>query len=340
MNSLMLDVESFELTAQEKEILEHPMVGGVILFTRNYHDPEQLIHLTQSIRLAANRPILIAVDHEGGRVQRFREGFSPIPAMRSLKVAPDESTPKTVCTEMGWLMASEVLASGIDISFAPVLDLDGISDVITNRAFHSVPDKVIELASYFINGMKQAGMKTTGKHFPGHGSVKADSHIAAAIDNRDKQSIFEKDLKVFAELIQANKLDALMPAHVIYPQLDDKPAGFSPFWLQSILKQQLGFKGVIFSDDLSMQAANIAGDYIGKAEAALSAGCDMILACNNAKGAISILDQHQALQAWISPKSVSKVQALINQKPVSFNELKQTDRWRQANRLAKSFLVD
>ncbi|MCU4676498.1 beta-N-acetylhexosaminidase [Catenovulum sp. 2E275] len=337
MTALMLDLVGQEVSQEEREILAHPMVGGLILFSRNFHDVEQLTHLTDCIRQAAKKPILIAVDHEGGRVQRFREGFSPIPAMRDLKQTHPQYSTEQVCQQMGWLMAAEVQSVGIDMSFAPVLDLDGISDVITNRSFHSNPDKVIELASYFIQGMKQAGMKACGKHFPGHGSVKADSHIAAAIDERSAEEIFSRDLKVFELIIQTELLDAVMPAHVIYSQLDDKPAGFSAYWLQTILKQQLNFNGVIFSDDLSMEAASIAGDYVGKAQAALSAGCDMVLACNNSKGAISILDAHQQLKDWIHTDTNKKVQALFSRADFNLAQLQQNSLWQQANRLACSF---
>lgn len=232
-------------------------------------------------------------------------------------------------------MASEMQSVGIDLSFAPVLDLNGISEVIMNRAFHSQSDKVIELAGAFIRGMKQAGMKATGKHFPGHGSVKADSHIAAPIDSRSKNTIFSQDMQVFSSLIAQNDLDAIMPAHVIYSQVDDKPAGFSPHWLQHILKEKLDFNGVIFSDDLSMQAANIAGDYVGKAQAALSAGCDMILACNNRSGAVQILDAYQTLQTFIKPSSDKKIKALLSQYSLNKLQLEQTARWQQANKLAQ-----
>lgn len=331
----MLDLHGCEIDAEEKEILQHPMVGGLILFSRNFDNVKQLTELTRHIKKTAKRPILIAVDQEGGRVQRFRQGFSPIPAMHDLHKAHLYQTTAELCTEMGWLMASEVQSVGIDISFAPVLDLNGISEVITNRAFHSQNDKVIEYAGAFIQGMKQAGMKTTGKHFPGHGSVQADSHIAAPIDSRSKQVLFEQDMQVFSSLIKQNELDAIMPAHVIYSMVDDKPAGFSSIWLQQILKQQLGFKGVIFSDDLSMQAANIAGDYVGKAQAALSAGCDMILACNNREGAVQILDAHQHLNKVINQDSEQKINALLSQARFNKAELEQTERWQQANKLAQ-----
>lgn len=335
MSALMLDLHGCEIDAEETEILQHPMVGGLILFSRNFDNVKQLTELTRQIKKTAKQPILIAVDQEGGRVQRFRQGFSPIPAMHDLHKAKLSLNTTQLCTEMGWLMASEMQSVGIDLSFAPVLDLNGISEVIMNRAFHSQTDKVIEFASAFIQGMKQAGMKATGKHFPGHGSVKADSHIAAPIDTRPEHVIFSQDMQVFSSLIAQNDLDAIMPAHVIYSQVDDKPAGFSPHWLQHILRKNLAFNGVIFSDDLSMQAANIAGDYVGKAQAALSAGCDMILACNNRSGAVQILDQHQTLQAYINKNSDEKIKALLSQYSLNKTQLEQTARWQQANRFAQ-----
>lgn len=292
MGPVMLDVSSYELTRVEREVLDHPLVGGVILFTRNYHDQRQLLELVSQIRLSARNDLLIAVDHEGGRVQRFRQGFSKIPAMGTLysTAASDLEKASAYAKSIGWLMAAELLAFDIDISFAPVLDIHGNSDVIGDRSFHQQPEVIIQLASQFIQGMHQAGMKGTGKHFPGHGNVKEDSHVAIPIDNRSPELIFNHDMRIFAEIQQMGLLDAVMPAHVIYAQVDDKPAGFSAVWIREHLRNKLNFDGVVFSDDLSMQGAAQIGDYPERAKAALSAGCDMVLACNNAEGAIKILD--------------------------------------------------
>lgn len=331
MKPLILDVKSFELDPEEKEILQHPFVGGIILFSRNFHDVAQLDALVKSIRKQAPN-LLISVDHEGGRVQRFRDGFSQIPAMASLsKVGQIGLDVKSTCQEMGWLMAAELLALNIDISFAPVLDLNRISDVIGSRSFSSEPDEVVELSQYFIYGMKQAGMRTTGKHFPGHGSVKADSHVSAAIDERSSDEIFELDMSVFKQLIQNHQLDAIMPAHVIYPSIDDKPAGFSNIWLQDILRNKLQFNGTIFSDDLSMEAASVAGGYTDKAQAALEAGCDMILACNNIKGAIEIIDANQSLSQFIQSENYL---SSSNHPQISLAALQASARWKAATKIA------
>ena len=289
---LMLDLAGTELTAEEKELLQHPMVGGLIFFTRNYHDAEQITALVTAIRKAATNDILIAVDHEGGRVQRFRDDFTELPAVATLGKRYEDNPAESLqlAQQHGWLMASEVKSVGIDFSFAPVLDLDyGISDVIGERAFHQQADTVAKLAAAYIQGMRDAGMAATGKHFPGHGAIKADSHIAMPVDQRSKEDIFNADVIPFTQLF-AQGLDAVMPAHVIYPQIDAQPSGFSRVWLQDILRQQLNFEGAIFSDDLSMKGASVVGGYTERAEAALDAGCDMILACNDRDGAVEILD--------------------------------------------------
>ena len=292
MGPLMLDVQGTSLTGEDKDLLEHPLVGGLILFTRNYETPEQIFSLTQDIRKVANGNILIAVDHEGGRVQRFRTQFSKIPAMGNLMpfVNNDIDKAKILAKHCGILMALEVQAVGIDISFAPVLDVNGVSDVIGDRAFHSQAKQVTTIAEAFIAGMNIAGMQATGKHFPGHGSVKEDSHFALPIDRREKSAILNFDLQPFKDLIARNSLAALMPAHIIFQQIDEQAVGFSAFWLQQILRKELAFDGVIFSDDLSMAGAACIGGYVERAEAAQQAGCDMLLTCNNRAGVIDVID--------------------------------------------------
>lgn len=292
MGPLMLDVSGYELTHEEIDILDHPLVGGLILFSRNYHDQNQLADLVGHIRSVTRNELLIATDHEGGRVQRFRQGFSKIPAMGSIdrKSAENPQQSEFFCEQFGWLMAAELLAFDIDLSFAPVLDIHGVSAVVGDRSFHRQPEKILQLASAFIQGMHRAGMSATGKHFPGHGNVLEDSHIAMPVDNRDKQDIFELDMAIFQRIHQQGLLDAVMPAHVIYPAVDDLPAGFSEQWIKHILRQDLQFNGVVFSDDLSMQGAVQMGDIVQRAELALAAGCDMVLVCNDPTGTAKVID--------------------------------------------------
>lgn len=284
IGALMLDIAATTLTQEDIELLQAPQVGGVILFARNIESPQQVRDLTDHMR--SIRPdILIAVDQEGGRVQRLRQGFTLLPAMGRFGELY-LTNPVQACAlarQCGWLMATEVLAVGIDFSFAPVLDLNAISDVIGDRAFANNSEHIIALAREFMHGMRQAGMATTGKHFPGHGSVKADSHIAAAIDSRPYEAIYQKDMQTFIQL--QSQLDALMPAHVIYDHVDPNPAGFSPFWIQNVLRQQMQFDGVLFSDDLTMQAAGVVGGADARILAALDAGCDMGLVCNDREAA-------------------------------------------------------
>lgn len=280
IGALMLDITGTTLTQEDIELLSAPQVGGVILFGRNIESPAQVRALTDHMR-QVHPDILIAVDQEGGRVQRLRQGFTLLPAMGKFGelYTRDPQRALELAEKCGWLMATEVLAVGIDFSFAPVLDLNDISDVIGDRSFAQNIQDIIPLAGAFLHGMKRAGMASTGKHFPGHGSVKADSHVAAAIDTRSYAEIQQKDMQTFIQL--QPQLDALMPAHVIYSQVDPNPAGFSEFWIQKVLRQELGFDGVLFSDDLSMQAACVAGDADARIQAALKAGCDMGLVCND-----------------------------------------------------------
>ncbi|MGB1261563.1 MAG: beta-N-acetylhexosaminidase [Cognaticolwellia sp.] len=338
MGPVMLDVQGTSLSQEDKEIIQHPLVGGLIFFTRNYQSAEQIAHLSQQIRTAANKPLLLAVDHEGGRVQRFRDGFSLIPAMGKLWQMADQnlSLAKELATQSAILMALEVQAVGIDISFAPVLDINNISDVIGDRAFHQQPDHVTELADAFISGLHVVGMKATGKHFPGHGSVKADSHIDLPIDNRSKADIFQQDLVPFKQLIAKGKVDALMPAHVIFPDVDSQAVGFSRYWLQNILREQLGFNGVIFSDDLSMQGAASAGGYIERAEAAQGAGCDMLLLCNNRQGCIEVLDGANLVS---STNSAARLTKLLKQPNAnnSWLQLNSNQAWQKARQVLSRY---
>src|SRR3990167_9423408 len=276
MMPVILDLLGTEIMPEERELLQHPAVGGVILFTRNYASVPQIKQLCEAIRHSRPTPLLIAVDQEGGRVQRFQEGFTRLPPMGELGKLYDISPEKALKTaeNTAEVMATELRKVGVDISFAPVLDLDkGINSAIGDRAFHHGPKTVAELATAFIRGMRRAGMQATAKHFPGHGSVEVDSHKGMPVDTRTREEIFSKDIKPFRELI-AEGIGGMMPAHILFPEIDNCPVGFSVRWLKDILRKELRFSGTIFSDDLNMEGASFAGDYASRAYAALDAGCD------------------------------------------------------------------
>ena len=282
LGPVMADVAGFALTDAERARLLHPSVGGVILFKRNYENPEQLAALCREIHVLRSPHLLIGVDHEGGRVQRFREGFTPIPPMRAIGEAWDSHPQRArrLARDAGYVIGAELRAAGVDFTFAPVLDLDyGSSGVIGDRAFHRSPQAVTDLAHALVLGLQEAGVSAVGKHFPGHGYVAADSHLAIPVDERGMTDIEFADLMPFRQMIDLG-LAGIMPAHVIYPRVDDQPAGFSRKWLTEILRGQYGFEGVIFSDDLTMEGASGAGGITERAVAALAAGCDMVLVCN------------------------------------------------------------
>lgn len=324
---LMLDIEGVQLTDEDRSLLTEPTVGGLILFSRNFENLAQLQALVAEVRQI--RPdLLIGVDHEGGRVQRFRQSFSRIPPMGRLGELwqQNQELACQVAFSCGWLLASELLAVGIDFSFAPVLDREyGRSQVIGDRAFSDQPQVILALGEQLIDGMHAAGMATTGKHFPGHGYVVADSHVAIPRDDRCQEMICAEDLSIFADLIRQGKLDAIMPAHVIYEQVDSAPAGFSRYWLQEVLRQELGFDGVIFSDDLSMEGAGVAGSYADRAKAALAAGCDMVLVCNSRVGALEVLD-------WLKEQPLAsnpRLQRMQGHKALDWESLQTSLEWKQ-----------
>ena len=334
LGPVMVDIAHTSLSAAEIERLRHPLVGGVILFSRNYESPIQIETLVRDIHALREPRLLVAVDHEGGRVQRFREGFTPLPPAARLGAQYRENPrrAKRLAEACGWLMACELRAVDVDFSFAPVLDLDrGVSRVIGDRAFHSDPEKVADIAHAYMIGMSRAGMAATGKHFPGHGGVEADSHVAVPSDGRSFEDIFAEDVLPFARMIHYG-LAGIMPAHVIYPRVDTQPAGFSRFWLQEVLRRRLEFQGVIFSDDLSMEGAKVAGGVLERAHAALGAGCDMVLVCNDPEGADRVLD---GLGAYDNPASHLRLVRMHGRHAYSRRELEKDERYRQALRMVR-----
>lgn len=283
LGPVMLDIAGLQLSDIEKEVLRHPQVGGVILFGRNFESPEQLTELTLQIRHCREH-LLIAVDHEGGRVQRFKQGFTPIPSMYSLA----QNSPELL-GPAAQLIALELMAVGIDFTFAPVLDrYNSNSQVIGDRAFDDDVGRLTDLASQFIAGLSLEGMAAVGKHFPGHGGVDGDTHTESAVDGRTWREIAASDLKPFVSL--SSKLSGIMPAHVTFPEVCNKPVGFSHHWLRAVLREQMGYRGVVFSDDLSMAAARVVGPPLDRGQAALNAGCDMVLLCNDPESAIALLE--------------------------------------------------
>ncbi|MBF0220035.1 MAG: beta-N-acetylhexosaminidase [Gammaproteobacteria bacterium] len=329
LGPLMIDVAGTTLQAEERERLLHPLVGGVILFSRNYTAYQALVEMVTAIHQLRKNHLLIAVDHEGGRVQRFRDGFTLLPAAAALGEIydHDKRRGKELAQLHGWVMASELRAVGIDFSFAPVLDLNhGLSSVIGDRALSANPQTVATLALQQIAGIKQAGMAAVGKHFPGHGGVTADSHLATASDGRLMADLRDEDLLPFRRCIE-NGLDGIMPAHVIFPQIDAQPAGFSRFWLQQVLRHELQFSGVIFSDDLTMEGASVAGDIIQRSRAALNAGCDMALICNRPDLADKVLD---GLVWQRDPVHAARLARLHGRQPIDRATLQSQPHWRQA----------
>ncbi len=323
---VMLDIEGLTLAPHEHEKLQHPNTGAVILFARNYENPQQVTELIDSIRAVRSGPLLIAVDQEGGRVQRFQNGFTRLPPAASYARAPE------LAESAGWLMASELLAVGVDFSFAPVLDIDcGVSQIIGDRSFSTDAELATQLSSSFRKGMKSAGMAATGKHFPGHGAIALDSHLTLPIDERDLESLRNKDLIPFKQLINEG-LEAVMPAHVLYTQIDANPAGFSKFWIQTILREELNFKGVVFSDDLSMEGAAFAGDFPERAKRAQQAGCDMLLVCNNPAAAQQVLE---ALPVTNDPVRTQRLMSMQGQKRLARTELMNSSLWQETAALIK-----
>lgn len=323
LGPLMLDLDGLTLGKDEVELIKNPHVGGIIFFARNFESREQITALVQSIRDIRSE-LLICVDQEGGRVQRFRAGFTRIPPMQVFGGRLNEGLvgAESLLQNAGWLMASELLACGIDFSFAPVLDIDHSQcEVIADRSFSEKPELATMAADLFIKGMHEAGMPATGKHFPGHGGVLADSHLETPFDERSMEELQCRDLVPFKKL--AKSLDAVMPAHIVFPSIDENAVGFSPFWLQQVLRTELQFNGVIFSDDLSMKGADVAGSYADKARCALHAGCDMVLVCNHREGALEVLDYLSS--ADVVPSS--RLATMAGKAKITWDNLVNSDRW-------------
>ena len=329
LGPVMTGIAGSELDRVESEVLRHPGVGGVILFSRNYRCRRQLRVLCDAIHALRQPPLLIAVDHEGGRVQRFRDGFSALPAAARYGRLHDRDPglARSIARAGGWVMAVELRAAGVDFSFAPVLDLGrGASAAIGDRAFHRDPDVVTTLARAFLAGMRDAEVGGIGKHFPGHGGVAVDSHHALPVDRRSYEDLLLSDLVPF-ERLAASELAGVMPAHVVFECLDDRPAGFSRRWIGDVLRGGLGFEGVVFSDDLDMAAAAVGGDHVDRARAALEAGCDMVLVCNDWPAAVAVVE---GLTTGSDPVRAARMARLHGRGATSFEKLASNASYRSA----------
>ncbi|MCP4490529.1 MAG: beta-N-acetylhexosaminidase [Gammaproteobacteria bacterium] len=336
LGPVMLDIAGTSLDDNDRKRLMHRQVGGVILFSRNYESPEQLNALTKDIHSLRTPKLVIAVDQEGGRVQRFREGFQNIPALARLGDLYEKDSADAIqaAETIAWVMASELLHYGVDVSFSPVLDIGNpISQVIGDRAFHRDPEIITRLANAWIRGMRKAGMEAIGKHFPGHGSVEGDSHHVMPFDRRSFEKIEALDLVPFRRVI-ATHLCGIMMAHVIYDQVDSIAAGYSRRWIHDILRKQLGFDGIIFSDDLTMSGAESVGCYAERAKMTLQAGCDILLVCNNPQGADEVLE---SLGDYHNPTSQIRTIRLHGRPPQGAEDLFNARKWRQATKLLDEF---
>jgi beta-N-acetylhexosaminidase len=326
LGPLMTDFDGVELSTADRELLQHPMIGGVILFSRNYESPEQIRSLTSELHNLRQPKLLVAVDHEGGRVQRFRGRFTQLPPAAVIGDFFDEEPGPALffAQQCGWLMATELRSVGVDFSFAPVLDIrNSKSRIIDDRAFHRDPHKLARIAHAYIKGIHQAGMPAIGKHFPGHGTVVADSHLELPVDDRSYHDISKSDLIPFRLL--ATEIEGIMPAHISYPKIDNEPAGYSSIWINNILRQELGFQGLVFSDDLNMSGAATVGGVRDRADLALRAGCDVILLCNDRPGT------ERLLSSWahkIEPLTQVRLMRMHGKaSSISFDELDDDERW-------------
>jgi beta-N-acetylhexosaminidase len=325
----MLDIEGVSLTPADRDLIREPAVGGVILFARNYESPEQITDLVTRIRALKSPPVLVAVDHEGGRVQRFRDGFSRIPAMRHIGHEYDKNPEAALplARQAGWLIASELRAAGIDLCFAPCVDLDwGVSEIIGDRAFHNKPEVVGELAAAFSRGLRSAGMAAVAKHFPGHGAVIADSHLKLPVDRRDYGLLLD-DMRPYEKLVSNSLVAGVMTAHIVYQDMDRMPAGFSRYWIQNELRSRLGFGGAVFCDDLTMKATEAYGSMRTRAKLALDAGCDMVLVCNDRRAAEQAV---MSLNEYSNPLSQVRLARLHGTGHALRESLRASEIWRVA----------
>jgi beta-N-acetylhexosaminidase len=332
----MVDLKGIALEPDEREMLRHPLVGGVILFSRNYESSGQLSRLIAEVHAIRTPALLVAVDQEGGRVQRFQEGFTRLPSMRALgrRYSGDRGEGIALARRLGWLMAAELRTHSIDLSFAPCVDLDyGVSQAIGDRALHVDAAAVGELAVAFMLGMREAGMAATAKHFPGHGAVAADSHVSLPVDRRDWTDI-AADLLPYRRLI-ANGLSSVMAAHVVFPEVDAMPASLSPHWIQDVLRGELGFQGAVFADDLSMGGAAAYGDIVARAELALAAGCDVLPVCNDRAAVLRLLG---AMRGPIDPVGGLRLARLHGREALGSLALTSDPRWQEGVTAARRCL--
>ncbi|HEY6453977.1 MAG TPA: beta-N-acetylhexosaminidase [Steroidobacteraceae bacterium] len=331
LGPLMIDLVGHAVLPEERDMLAHPLVGGVILFTRNYESPEQLLQLTHDIHAVRTPPLLIAVDHEGGRVQRFRTGFSRLPPARRIGQLfdTDRAAGLSAARSMGWLMAAELRAHGVDLSFAPTVDLDyGLNEAIGDRALHPTAEATAQLAVAYMMGMREAGMAATAKHFPGHGAVVADSHVALPVDRRELADL-DQDLAPYRLLI-SNGLPGVMVAHILLPAEDAAPASLSARWIRGVLRTDLNFPGAIFTDDLSMHAVAVGSSIVERCQCALAAGCDMLLVCNDPASRSRAL---AGLAASPDPASQLRLVRMRGGERLSPEQLRDSQAWGRAQQL-------
>jgi beta-N-acetylhexosaminidase len=330
LGPVMLDIDGVSLTPADRDLLRQPAVGGLILFSRNYESPEQLTRLVDEVRALRSPPPIIAVDHEGGRVQRFRDGFTAIPPMRVIgrQYRTDPKAALALARQAGWLIASELRACGIDLCFAPCVDLDwGVSEIIGDRAFHAKPEVVADLAAEFCRGLRSAGMAAVAKHFPGHGAVVADSHEQLPVDRREYGDLLD-DMRPYEKLIGNGLIAGVMMAHIVYQQMDPLPAGFAAYWIQRELRSRLGFGGAVLSDDLSMKATRPYGTMPERAQRSLQAGCDMVLVCNDRDAAQATV---RALKDYSDPLSLVRLARLHGTGHAPREALLASEQWQRAH---------